>query len=134
MANAQVEIIEENVETFVESATNSARKAVHTGMGAVATVRENTEKLFADTTSYTNELAEKGFGISEERRQAFNEFVEPYQERARTFGEDVEARFNKATESLLARLNIPTADSIEDLNKKIASLSRKVDKLSKELK
>ncbi|MEM7335378.1 MAG: phasin family protein [Chloroflexota bacterium] len=134
MANAQVEIIEENVETFVESATSSARKVVHTGLGAVATVRENAEKLYADTNSYTNELAEKGFGISEERRQAFNEFVEPYQERVRVIGDDVEARFNKATESFLARLNIPTADSIEDLNKKIAALGRKVDKLAKEIK
>ena len=49
MANAQVEIIEENVETFVENATNSARKAVHTGLGAAATVRENAEKLFSET-------------------------------------------------------------------------------------
>ena len=85
-------------------------------------------------TEFTNELAEKGFGISEERRQAFNEFVEPYQNRVNKINGNMEARFNKATETLLARLNIPTAESIEALNKKIAALSRKVDKLAKEIK
>lgn len=131
MANAQVEIIEENVETMVGNATDSARRVVHAGLGAAATVRENASKLFTDAEKYTEKLAEKGYGVSEERRQALTDFVEPYQARVRTFGEEVEARFNKATEAVLTRLNIPTADSIEDLNKKIASLSRKVDKLSK---
>ena len=131
MTNAQVEIVEEDVETLVGNATDSARRAVHAGMGAVATVRENATKLFNESEKYTAKLAEKGYGISEERRQAINEFVEPYQERARSFGDEVEARFNKATEAFLTRLNIPTADSIEELNKKIAALSRKVDKLSK---
>ena len=127
----QVEIIEEDVETVTSNLYDSARRVVHAGLGAVATVRENVGKLAAGAGDYTNGLADKGYGISKERRQAINEFVEPYQERVSNIASDVEARFNKSTEAFLTRLNIPTADSIEELNKKIATLSRKVDKLSK---
>lgn len=127
----KVEIIEENGETIVGSATNNARKVVNVSLGAAAAVRENVNKLVKETGSYTDNLAEKGQKLSQERRDAFNEFVEPYQTRFDNIGDEIEARFNKATENVLTRLNIPTADSIEELNKKIAALSRKVDKLAK---
>lgn len=127
----RVEIIEENVETIVGNATSNARRAVNVSLGAAAVVRENVTRLVEETGTYTNDLADKGQQVAQKRREAFNEFVEPYQNRVNSFGDEVEARFNRATESLLTRFNIPTAESIEALNKKIASLSRKVDKLAK---
>jgi poly(hydroxyalkanoate) granule-associated protein len=127
----QVVIIEETVDTVVTNATENARKFVNAGLGAVATVRENITKFYEDAGTQTNELAEKGQVVVNKRREAFNEFVEPVQERVTNFQNELETRFNKTTENMLARLNIPTAASIDELNKKIATLSRKVDKIAK---
>lgn len=133
---AQVNQLEENVDSIIDTATNNARKAANAGVGVAATVRETVVKLYEDAGAQTNDFAVKGKEVTKARREAFNdafnEFVEPYQERITNFSDDLEARFNQATESVLGRLNIPTADSIEKLNKKLASLDRKINKLAKE--
>lgn len=134
MSNQQVEMIEETAESLVNNVTGTARKAVLASLGAAAFVQENVKKLLGDVNAYTGKLADKGEVVTSDGRKMVNEFVEPYQEQARKARKDAESRFNNTTETVLNRLNIPSAKSIDDLNKKIASLGRKVDQLKKEEK
>lgn len=131
MANLQFEKIDENVETMISNATDSARRVLHAGFGAAAIARENVTKLSVDREKVTNQLTERGQKVADEQRVAFNEFSEAYQKRVRDLANSLEGRLNKVTETVLTRLNIPTAESIDQLNRKVATLNRKVDKLNK---
>lgn len=128
---SQVEIIEENVEMTVGTVQNATRKTFNAGVGLAATARENVMKLYDEVNVQTNKFANKGQDVTKARRRDIKDFVRPYQERVSETTEAWEARFNKATERTLTRLNIPTADSIDQLNKKVNALSRKIDKLAK---
>lgn len=131
MANKQVENVQKQVNTVVETVTGTAHKVFQAGLGAAALVQENVVSLFDRSETFASKLVERGETTEKDGRKMFNEFIEPYQKRMRDNTKRAEKQFNDYTEMALNRVNIPSASNIEDLNKKIASLSRKVDQLKK---
>ena len=134
MVNETIEVVQEQVESTFEMVTGTARKVFWFGLGTVAFVQENLKAMVENTNKYTNEMIEKGEGVEKDGRKMVNEFVEPYQKEVKDRVKEAEKQFSELSENVLNRVNVPSATNIEDLNKKVASLGRKVDQLKKSQK
>lgn len=151
--NKQLEIVQETVEEVRETAqermmglyemvTGVAQRAALVGLGAVDYVREEMTDLVNDSMLFTNKLAERGetiakdgrervINVTKDGRQRVNTLAEKPQARAKTAVRKAEEAFDKYTEQVLNRLNVPTAREIESVDRKLANLNRKLDKLAK---
>lgn len=105
------------------------RSALLIAMGTVAMGKEEVETI-------VNRLVEKGELAEKDARQLLSELWE----RGKGFSEStskVEAKFEELidsrVEAVLDRLNVPSRRSVEELGKKIAELSQKVDELTRRL-
>ncbi|KAA3660148.1 MAG: hypothetical protein DWQ04_20235 [Chloroflexi bacterium] len=134
MVSETIEVVQEQVETTYEMVTGTARKVFWFGLGTVAFMQENLKALVENTNSYANKMVEKGEVVEKDGRKMVNEFVEPYQNEVKDRVKEVEKQFTDLSENVLNRVNVPSATNIEDLNKKVASLGRKVDQLKKSQK
>ena len=134
MVSETIEVVQEQVESTYEMVTGTARKVFWFGLGTVAFVQENLKALVENTNSYATKMVEKGEVVEKDGRKMVNEFVEPYQKEVKDRVKEVEKQFTDLSENALNRVNVPSATNIEDLNKKVASLGRKVDQLKKSQK
>jgi len=98
------------------------KKAFYTGVGFLANPKGFKEKI--------DDLVNKGDMTAEEGKKAFAEFEKDF--KAKT--EDLEENIQGMIRSALDKMDIPSADKVEALEKRIKSLEVKVGKLSKELK
>lgn len=131
MVTETVDKVQEQVESTFGFVKDNTMKVFHLGLGVVAMAQDRVKHMMDDTNSFATKLVEKGEGAEKDSRKALNEFVEPYQKQVRDQAKQAGDQFNEFSEMVLNRLNIPSASNIEDLNKKVASLSRKVDQLKK---
>lgn len=151
--NNQIEIIQENVEEaretvqervagLYEMVTSVAQRAALVGLGAVDYVREEMTDLMNDSVLFTNKLAERGETMAKDGRERVNNvtqdgrkrvsnLTEKPQARAKRMVRQAEERFDKYSEQVLTRINVPTAREIEAVDRKLANLNRKLDKLAK---
>ncbi|MEM1322623.1 MAG: phasin family protein [Bacteroidota bacterium] len=98
------------------------KKVFYTGVGIVSNTTDTLKKGMED-------LVNKG-KISEEEGQ---KVVSSIEENLSEKKEEFEAMLNNAVGLTMAKLNLPTADAINRLEKRIKSLEIKVGLLSKEL-
>ncbi|MEL6863006.1 MAG: phasin family protein [Bacteroidota bacterium] len=98
------------------------RKVFYTGIGLVTNTTESLKKG-------VDELVAKGKITREEGLKVVSNLEENITEKR----EEFESMLNNAVGLTLNRLNLPTADSINRLEKRIKSLEIKVGLLSKEL-
>ncbi len=98
------------------------KKAFYTGVGLVANTTDTLRKGMDD-------LVKKGKISEEEGQKVVSNLEENLSEKR----EEFEAIINNAVGLTMAKLNLPTADSINRLEKRIKSLEIKVGLLSKEL-
>lgn len=134
MVSETIEVVQEQVESTFDMVTGTARKVFWFGLGTVAFMQENLKAMVENTNTYANKMVEKGEVVEKDGRKMVNEFVEPYQKEAKDRVKEVEKQFSDLSENVLHRINVPSATNIEDLNKKVASLGRKVDQLKKSQK
>ena len=132
-------VIEE--ETLQETANlffNSARKAMNAGLGAVDLAREEVtnllEKTQVDIEEIFNNLVARGESFGADNRQRFDEAVNSRKAQAEETVSDLRANIDSQIEKALHTMNIPTKADIDDLSKKIANLTKKVNALAKEVK
>lgn len=151
--NKQVEMVQETMEEAREMAqervtglyevvTGAAQRAMLVGLGAMDYVREEMTDLVNDSVLFTNQLAERGGSVTKDGRERVmnatrdgrervNTLTERPQARAKSIVRKAEESFDKYTEQVLNRLNVPTAREIEAVDRKLTSLSRKLDKVAK---
>lgn len=151
--NKQVEMVQETMEEARETAqervtglygmvTGAAQRAVLVGLGAADYVREEMTDLMNDSVLFTNKLAERGGTVAKDGRTRVNTMTKDGRERVNTLTEKPQSRakgaarkaeeaFDKYTEQVLNRINVPTAREIEAVDKKLTTLSRKLDKVAK---
>lgn len=98
------------------------KKMLYTGVGLVTNTSESLKKGI-------DELVNKG-KLSEEEGQ---KVVSNLQKNLETKREEFEAGINNVVAVAMEKLNLPTADAIKSLEKRIKSLEIKVGLLSKEL-
>lgn len=123
------EDIEVQEEVIAENGYNHmlemARKVLLAGIGAVVLAQEEIEE-------FVNKLVERGEIAEQDGRRLMKDVVERRKKKAEEVRSGTEQQFEQRMEEILDRMNIPSKNDIDDLSKKIAALSRKVDQLKKE--
>jgi len=117
--------VKEVKEKVQNGATNNpifetARKVLLAGIGAVSLAQSEIE-------DFVNKLVERG----EIREKDGRKLIDELREKQRKQTQKAEKELDKRLDDILARLNIPTRSDIEELNKKIAALTKKIDELKK---
>ena len=96
------------------------RRTVLAGLGAAALTKEKAE-------GFVDELVQRGEVTAEERPK----FVKELLARAEESEKELEGKVNKAVESAIERLGIPTKADLDALSGKIDQLTKKVDSMEK---
>lgn len=114
------ETVEENVNMLVEN----GRKVVLAGLGVVTLAQEELTQLF-------HNLVERGTTTEQKTRKMVNKQVETRQKEMANAAKRVESEVEKRIEEVLHRMNIPSKNDIEKLSRKVTTLNKKVNDLSK---
>lgn len=114
------ETVEENVNMLKEN----GRKVMLAGLGVFTLAQEELTHLF-------NNLVERGTNTEEKTRSMVNKQVENRQKDAKKAAKRVEKEMEKRFEDVLHRMNIPSKNDIEKLSRKVTTLNKKVNDLSK---
>ena len=134
MLDVEIEEYEEAGPSLFEKVAGTVRSSMMIGIGAADMTQEKILNLWGGTLKFIGELEERGESVSEERREQIGGEVDKRQEQIKDLGGRAGDSFDKYSEAVLTRVNVPTSEDIEGLSKQVSSLSRKVDKVSKEQK
>ena len=130
---AEIEIVTEEVETSWETTRKQiaeySRKMFLASLGVVGMAQDNLTDAWKSGQKFTDKLIERGETFEEKNlRRAREEATEQVEEVV----EKGKSRFDETVETVINRLNLPTRNTISDLEKQIASLSRKIDRIRKD--
>lgn len=123
----------DRTDTLQDELTQRGRDVWLAGLGALATVEEEGNKLY-------NRLVERGKEFEEERRKELKEAEEEVREK----GDEALTQLEEASEetqsllldtvnSALERFGVPTRSEVDRLSEKVETLSKQVDELSSTL-
>lgn len=130
----------------IDTLSQTARRTALAGVGAVLLVGDEVGNLIVDvkervhqrstslrdrTGKLTDELVERGSRVQHDVQVRFEQRFEQRRSDVAETADDAGSRLSKTVSNVLERLNIPTRDAIDSLNKNVAALGRKVDKLRK---
>lgn len=108
---------------------SGAHKLFLASIGAVLLTQEELAHL-------TSKFVEEGATFEEKNRERINKYVDKRRKESKKtskrVSKRVDNRVNKQMGKVLNRMNIPTRDEIQTLNKKVTRLNKKVDELAKE--
>lgn len=99
---------------------DATRKILLAGIGAIAIGKDEIE-------DFINKLVERGEIAEKDGRNLFSEVLEKRKKSVRS----AEDMASKHVHDILDRLSVPTKKDIEDLSEKVASLTKKVEELTK---
>ena len=134
MLDVEIEEYEEAGPSLFEKVAGTVRSSMMIGIGAADMTQEKILNLWGGTLKFIGELEERGESVSEERREQIGGEMDKRQEQLKDLGGKAGDSFDRYSEAVLTRANVPTSEDIEGLSKQVSSLSRKVDKVSKEQK
>lgn len=100
------------------------RKVLLASIGAVALTQEEVEKVI-------NKLIERGEIAEKDGRKLVKELMEKRRKKATEVKEESEEEFEKRMEEVLARMNIASKSDVDSINRKLTTLSKKLDDLNK---
>ena len=121
---AEIEIIEEEVNSEPNALLDAVRRVFMAGIGAVVLAQEEVEE-------FVNKLIERGEIAEKDGRKLINEVVEKRKKKAQDTTHNAQEEIDKRFDSVLDRLNIPTKGDIDALNAKVTELTDKVESLKK---
>jgi poly(hydroxyalkanoate) granule-associated protein len=141
-------LVQEEVSENSFSVTEMAHKSIQVSLGAVdmaqaevvalmekvqKSVQELVEKSQKNVNELVNEMVERGAKVEEDGRARINTFVENRRKQVDSTISDASDNLNLdgRIESVLHTMNVPTKNDIEELNKKVGLLTRKVNALLK---
>ena len=137
ISNVQ-ETVSNTVGNTVNFVTGTAHKTFQFGLGAVVVAQDSAMGFVKNANAYTDKLAERGEGVEKNGRERFSGLVESRRNRVKDVTGGVTGKVgtavNESSEAVLGLANVPTAADVEDLNKQVSSLGRKIDKMRKEQK
>ncbi len=94
-------------------------------------VSEFIEKSQKDVNGLVSEMAERGAKVEETGRTRLNSFVDKRRQQVDSTLNEATGGLDTRIESVLHTMNVPTKTDIEELNKKVSTLTRKVNALVK---
>jgi poly(hydroxyalkanoate) granule-associated protein len=101
-----------------------ARKVLLAGIGVVALSQEEAEKI-------VNKLIERGELAEQDGRKLIKDLMEKRKRKATEVQIEAEDELEKRMEEVLGRMNIASKSDIDSLNRKLTTLSKKLDDLNK---
>jgi poly(hydroxyalkanoate) granule-associated protein len=120
--------VEVTEEVLVENGQNPmlemARKVLLAGIGVVALTQEEAEKI-------VNKLIERGEIAEKDGRKLIKDLMEKRKRKAAEVQTEAEDELEARMEEVLAKMNIASKSDIESLNRKLTTLSKKLDDLNK---
>ena len=122
----KIEIVTEK--NLTDKVIDLGRESVYMGLGVVSLVQENVEKLVERGKEYRHNLVERGEKLAQENKG----LVEMPQDMAKDTYKKANDMFDKYSEQVLTRVNIPTSSDIDTMTKKVSAVDRKLDKMIKE--
>jgi poly(hydroxyalkanoate) granule-associated protein len=127
MAEEPVEV-EITEEVMVDDGPNPmlemARKVLLAGIGAFALTQEEVEKI-------VNKLIERGEIAEKDGRKLIKDIMEKRRKKTDEIRVETEDELEKRMEDVLTRMNIASKSDIDSLNRKLTTLSKKLDDLNK---
>jgi poly(hydroxyalkanoate) granule-associated protein len=130
--DVEIEEYEEKTRNLFHKATEKVRSAVMIGIGAADLTQEKVAGYFHNGVKFVGDLEERGEKASKTRREQLHDEVDKRQGQIKDLSDKANESFDKYSEAVLTRVNIPTSEDIEGLSKQVSSLGRKVDKVRKE--
>ena len=91
------------------------KKTYYMGLGAIASIQDKAEEI-------ANQLIEKG----ELKENEKPEFIKDLIEEGEKFKSNIDEKIQSAVDTAIKKLNIPTKDDIDEINKKIDELMNKI--------
>lgn len=131
---AEIEVVTEEIETTTWETTRKqiaeySRKLFLASLGAVGMAQDNLSEAWESSQKFADKLVERGETFEEKNlRRARKEAQEQVEE----VMDKGKSRFDETVETVITRLQLPTRNTIADLEKQIASLGRKIDRIRKE--
>lgn len=120
--------VEVTEEVLVDNGHNPmlemARKVLLAGIGVVALSQEEAEKI-------VNKLIERGEIAEQDGRKLIKDLMEKRKRKATEVQVEAEDELEKRMEEVLGRMNIASKSDIDSLNRKLTTLSKKLDDLNK---
>lgn len=123
----------EKRESAVEALSGKAREVWLAGLGALASVEEEGNKVF-------NKLVDKGTAFEERGKKQIDEAYEDLSDSYKKLEKKLKSTFNKAEDEidenlqeLIHKMGVPTQDEIKELTSQVEKLIDKVDRLSKKV-
>ena len=95
------------------------KKTYYMGLGAIASIQDKAEEI-------ANQLIEKG----ELKENEKPEFIKDLIEEGEKFKSNIDEKIQSAVDTAIKKLNIPTKDDIDEINKKIDQLMKELNKES----
>ena len=130
---AEIEIVTEEVETSWKSARKQiadySRKLFLASLGVVGMAQDNMNDAWKSSQKFADKLVERGETFEEKNLRGARKQA---QEQGEEVVEKVKTRFDETIETVINRLQLPTRSTITDLEKQVASLGRKIDRIRKE--
>lgn len=94
-------------------------KALLAGLGLASMTKEKIEE-------FASKMAEEGKMTNEEGKKFFDEIFK----KSEQFKQDIENKIEESVKKVLIKLNIPTQDTINNLEQRIKDLEEKIEKLT----
>jgi poly(hydroxyalkanoate) granule-associated protein len=120
--------VEVTEEVLVDSGHNPmlemARKVLLASIGVVALTQEEVEK-------FVNKLIERGEIAEKDGRKLIKDVMEKRKKKVSEVQVEAEDELDKRMEEVLGRMNIASKSDIDSLNRKLTTLSKKLDDLNK---
>ena len=126
----------ENIETLNEKnltgkVVEFGRSSLYLGLGVVSVVQDNVQGLMERGREVRHNLVERGEKVADANRDKVNELVEMPQAVAKDTAKKANEAFEKYSEQVLTRVNIPTSAQINTMTRKVSAVDRKLDKMIK---
>ncbi|HHW58874.1 MAG: phasin family protein [Bacteroidales bacterium] len=93
------------------------KKTYYMGLGAIASVQDKAEEI-------ANQLIERG----ELKEKDKPEFIKELVEEGEKLKSNLDEKIQSAVDAAIKKLNIPTKDDIDELNKKIDAILNELNK------
>jgi poly(hydroxyalkanoate) granule-associated protein len=122
--SVEVEVTEDVLaENGPNPMVDMVRKVLLASIGAVALTQEEVEKV-------VNKLIERGEIAEKDGRKLVKDLMERRRKKATEVQGETEDEFQKRMEDVLARMNIASKSDIDSINRKLTTLSKKLDDLN----
>ena len=130
----QFENIQDKALSVIEPVREFGRKSFYFGLGTVGVAIDEAKNVYAKCGELSGKLVERGEKLATSTRERVDVMTEEPQAFVSDTVKKAGGTFDKYSEQVLTRVNIPTSDDLEAVSKKVSAMDRKLDKAIKEAK